>query len=98
MAGQSSRARAVRRAEVGTGSGQPADPLAGLSVRARAMRLRTVREARVAVLRQADRWWGAPLYHCPVCDRNFGDDQQAARHLVDRQHPVLRWDGVGCWA
>lgn len=61
------------------------------------MCLRTVLDARGAVLRQADRWWGARLYHCPVCDRDFAEDVAAARHVVDRQHPVLRWDQRGCW-
>lgn len=62
------------------------------------MGLMTAPDAELAVLKQAVHWWGAALYHCPVCDRNFGDDQSAAWHLGDRQHPVLRWDRAGCWA
>ncbi len=61
------------------------------------MELATERDAKVAVLHQARGWWGAPLYHCPLCDRDFHRDLEAAEHLVHFQHPVLRWDARGCW-
>jgi DNA-binding helix-hairpin-helix protein with protein kinase domain len=61
------------------------------------MNLATVRDAEVAVLKQALHWWGASFYHCPVCDHDFHGDLEAANHLVDHRHPVLRWDAAGCW-
>lgn len=61
------------------------------------MQLATQRDAKIAMLHQAPSWWGAHLYHCPVCDRDFAQDVEAAEHLVEHQHPVLRWDSNACW-
>ncbi|MCC7368765.1 MAG: zinc finger protein 385 [Chloroflexi bacterium] len=62
------------------------------------MKLVTVGDAKVAILKQASRWWGAAFYHCPICDRDFRHDLDAANHLVGHKHPVLRWDAAGRWA
>lgn len=62
-----------------------------LSTRAQAVGLRTAADAKVAFVRQASYWWHGTLYYCPLCDVEFHRAQNAAHHLVEHQHPVLRW-------
>ena len=65
-----------------------------LSMRAQAMGLRTATDAKVAFVRQAAHWWNGSRYYCPLCDQEFRAPASAARHLIAREHPVLRWELV----
>ncbi|TAK32646.1 MAG: hypothetical protein EPO21_14965 [Chloroflexota bacterium] len=56
------------------------------------MGLRTATDAKIAFIRQSSLWWHGTLYYCPLCDQEFQGADLAARHLVARQHPVLRWE------
>jgi len=57
---------------------------ATLAARAQALGLTSVADAKRAMIRQR--------YYCPLCDCDFTAAQDAAVHLVLRQHPVLRLD------
>ena len=67
-------------------------PALRISAQARARGLHTLRDLKLAVLRQGPHWWQGHQYHCPLCDQNFGNAQCAAEHVVAEQHPVLRMD------
>ncbi|MBI2941629.1 MAG: hypothetical protein HYY04_14435 [Chloroflexi bacterium] len=67
---------------------------ARLSTRAMEAGITNLHDAKLVFLRQAPVWWLGNRYHCPVCGVDFISVDDAARHVVERSHPVLRGDAA----
>lgn len=63
-----------------------------ISVNAAAAGIKSIADAKRVFVHQAPTWWLGTKYHCPICAREFRRADDAAEHLLQHGHPVLRAD------